>query len=85
MAKSPTSLRLPDDLERRLDRLAELTGRPRAFFIKKALGSELDRLEGVYLPEALRVQERERAAGLAATAKEVGASLGLVGNQLSLA
>ena len=54
----PTSVRLPADAEKRLNTLAEATGRPKAFYIKEAILSQLGRLEDVYLAE--RTLERIR-------------------------
>lgn len=43
-----TSVRLGNEYEQRLDRLAALTGRPKSFFIKKALEETLDDMEDIY-------------------------------------
>ena len=45
------SIRLPDDVESRLDNLAALTGRTKAFYVKAAIVEHLDELEDVYLAE----------------------------------
>ncbi|GAB6064772.1 TraY domain-containing protein [Deferrisoma palaeochoriense] len=45
------SLRLPDDLQARLNRLAEATARPKGFYVREALKRYLDDLEDVYLGE----------------------------------
>lgn len=47
-----TSLRLPDDLGRRLTALAERTGRSKTFYILEAIREHLDDLEDIYLAEA---------------------------------
>lgn len=44
----PTFVRLASDLEERLDRLARETGRSKAYYIKEAIGEEIDRLEYEY-------------------------------------
>ena len=48
---APFSLRLPDDVSQRLQRLADLTGRSKAFYMIEAIRKHLDDLEDVYLAE----------------------------------
>jgi RHH-type rel operon transcriptional repressor/antitoxin RelB len=76
------SLRLPKDINDRLDRLAEVTGRTKTFYMMQAIMSELKKQEEIYLPEAVR--EKEKAGDLVG-AEEVRKSLNLVGSQMSLA
>lgn len=45
------SLRLPDDLNRRLSDLAGKTGRSKTFYILEAIREHLDDLEDLYLAE----------------------------------
>ncbi|WP_281173738.1 type II toxin-antitoxin system RelB family antitoxin [Deferrisoma camini] len=45
------SLRLPEDLQARLNRLAEMTARPKGYYVREALKRYLDDLEDVYLAE----------------------------------
>ncbi len=45
------SLRLPDDLSRRLQQLADRTGRSKTFYMIEALQEHLDDLEDLYLAE----------------------------------
>lgn len=71
------SLRLPDDVVQRLDRLAKRTGRSKTFYMIEAICEHLDDLEDLYLAEqrllALRasrsrtytLEEVERDLGLA--------------------
>ncbi|MBM4274402.1 MAG: ribbon-helix-helix protein, CopG family [Deltaproteobacteria bacterium] len=54
----PVSIRLPEDLDRRLDFLARQTGRTKTFYIRKALVERIDDLEDYYL--AADVLERIR-------------------------
>ncbi len=54
----PVSIRLPDDLDRRLEFLARQTGRTKTFYILKALVEWIDDLEDYYL--AADVLERIR-------------------------
>ena len=54
----PISVRLPDNILKRLDFLARQTGRTRTFYILEALNAHLDNLETYYL--AADVLERIR-------------------------
>lgn len=45
------SLRLPEDVQTRLARLAELTGRSKTFYMIEAIREHLDDLEDLYLAE----------------------------------
>ena len=47
-----TSVRLPEDAEKRLTLLAKITGRSKAFYIREAILDKLDEMEDVYLAEA---------------------------------
>jgi RHH-type rel operon transcriptional repressor/antitoxin RelB len=44
----PTSIRLDHDLDTRLTNLASRTGRSKAFYIREAIASELNRIEYEY-------------------------------------
>jgi len=55
------TLRLPSDLETRLNTLAEATKRPKSFYVRAALERSLDEIEDIYLAEA--ALERFRASG----------------------
>jgi RHH-type transcriptional regulator, rel operon repressor / antitoxin RelB len=48
----PITVRLGEDVEKRLDALAKYTGRTKTFYIKQALEDKLDDLEDLYLVEA---------------------------------
>jgi RHH-type rel operon transcriptional repressor/antitoxin RelB len=52
----PLSIRLNDELEARLERLARLTGRSKSFYVKQAIEDQIEDLEDLYL--AQRVLER---------------------------
>lgn len=59
----PFSIRLSDDLDARLERLARLTGRSKSFYVKHAIEEQIEDLEDLYLARkvAKRVAEgRER-------------------------
>lgn len=45
------TLRLPKELEDRLDRLAKETGRTKTFYIKQAIEGKIDEIEDIYLSE----------------------------------
>lgn len=47
------SLRLPDDLKQRLDRLATLTGRGKSFYMVEAIREHLGDLEDYYEAHAI--------------------------------
>jgi RHH-type rel operon transcriptional repressor/antitoxin RelB len=42
------AVRIPDELESRLKRLAKLTGRPKSFYVRQALAAQLDEIEDTY-------------------------------------
>ncbi|MEG1913147.1 MAG: TraY domain-containing protein [Cloacibacillus sp.] len=46
-----TSLRLPDDLGKRLNALSQQTGRSKTFYILEAVREHLNDLEDVYIAE----------------------------------
>lgn len=71
-----TSVRLPDDVERRLDALAEKTGRTKAFYIREMILNHIDEIEDYYL--AADVVERIRKGKERFhSSKEVRSELGL--------
>jgi len=47
----PLSIRLPSDIETRLDALAAQTGRSKTFYVTQAIREHLDDLEDLYLAE----------------------------------
>jgi RHH-type rel operon transcriptional repressor/antitoxin RelB len=42
------AVRIPDEMETRLDNLAALTGRPKSFYVREALQAHLDEIEDTY-------------------------------------
>ena len=53
------AIRLPADVEERLERLAKATGRTKTWYARKAILEHLDDLEGLYLAEQrLKVPDR---------------------------
>ncbi|MBK9140913.1 MAG: ribbon-helix-helix protein, CopG family [Candidatus Melainabacteria bacterium] len=71
-----TSIRLPDDLEKRLDALARMTGRTKAFYIREMIAEKIDDMEDYYLA-AHRVEQIRQAKEKIASADEVREALGL--------
>lgn len=67
------AVRLPDELEARLQALAERTGRSRSFYVRQAVLEHLDDLEGYRLAverlaeklPTVPLEEVERRLGLA--------------------
>ena len=45
----PTSIRLPKDIERRLEAMAKKTGRSKAFYIREMILRQIDEMEDYYL------------------------------------
>ena len=45
------AIRLPDEIEKRLDALAKRTGRTKTFYARQAILEHLDDLEDVFLAE----------------------------------
>jgi RHH-type rel operon transcriptional repressor/antitoxin RelB len=72
----PTSVRLPEEIERRLDALARSTGRSKAFYIREAILEYLDDLEDIYLAEK-RLEDIRAGRSRTYTLEEVERDLGL--------
>jgi RHH-type rel operon transcriptional repressor/antitoxin RelB len=53
------SVRLPEDIEKRLEALAKATGRSKTYYVREALIQKLEDMEDIYLAEA--VLERIRS------------------------
>ena len=45
------AIRLPDNIEKRLDRLAKRTGRTKTYYAREAILQHLEELEDIYLAE----------------------------------
>lgn len=71
------TLRLPEDINQRLDTLALKTGRTKTFYAREALEQYLEDMEDVYLAQAALT--RQRKSGLKTIShEELGAKLGLL-------
>ena len=71
----PVSIRLPDDIDRRLEFLARQTGRTKTFYILKALVERIDDLEDYYLAADVleRIREgKENSYSSAEVRKDLG-------------
>lgn len=70
------SLRLPEDVSKRLARLAKRTGRTKTFYMLEAIREHLDDLEDLYLAEQRLIALRE-GRSRTWTQEEVMRDLGL--------
>ena len=50
--KQMLAIRLPEDIEKRLDRLAKRTGRTQTYYAREAVLAHIEDLEDTYLAEA---------------------------------
>jgi RHH-type transcriptional regulator, rel operon repressor / antitoxin RelB len=72
----PTTIRLPEEAERRLDALAASTHRPKSFYLRELILNNLDDLEDYY--RAVEVSARiKRGEEKVYTLEHVEAELGL--------
>jgi RHH-type rel operon transcriptional repressor/antitoxin RelB len=55
------AVRLPDEIENRLDRLAQTTGRSKSFYAREAIISHLDEIENRYLAAQRQIDSRQIA------------------------
>ncbi len=65
------SVRLPADMEKRLSRLSKRTGRPKAYYAKKAIGEFLEEQED-YLIAISRLEDNLPPIPLAEVVKRLG-------------
>lgn len=70
------SLRLPDDVSERLQRLVDLTGRSKTFYMVQAINDHIDDLEDLYLAEQ-RLIDLRAGRSRTYTLEEVERDLGL--------
>ena len=70
------AIRLPTDVEDRLDRLARATGRTKTFHAREAILEHLDDLEDLYLAEQ-RLIDNRAGRSRTCTLEEVERELGL--------
>jgi RHH-type rel operon transcriptional repressor/antitoxin RelB len=72
----PISVRLPGDVEARLQNLAALTGRTKTYYVTEAILEHLDDLEDLYLAEK-RLLDIRAGRSKTYTLEEVERDLGL--------
>ena len=70
------AIRLPAEIENRLDSLAQATGRTKTFYAREAILAYIDDLEDLYLAEQ-RMLEIKAGRSKLYTLEEVEISLGL--------
>ncbi len=70
------AIRLPEEIEIRLARLAEQTGRTKTFYAREAILRYLEDLEDVYLAEK-RLEDLRAGRSSTSSIDEVRARLGL--------
>ena len=70
------AIRLPADVEDRLDRLAKATGRTKTFYAREAIVEHLSELEDLYLAEQ-RLIDNQAGKSRTYTLEEVERELGL--------
>jgi RHH-type rel operon transcriptional repressor/antitoxin RelB len=69
------TVRLPEDVEARLNALSEHTGRPKSYYIREAIENYLEEMEDIYLAETTyrRVLEgKEKVSALEEVEKRLG-------------
>lgn len=66
------TIRLPEEIEKRLERIAKITGRTKTFYAREAILEHLEDLEDIYIAE-----QRLKKPGKFYTLKEVERQLGL--------
>jgi RHH-type rel operon transcriptional repressor/antitoxin RelB len=74
---SAISLRLPEELAARLDRLSKKTGRSKSFYMLEAIQERMEDLEDWYLAEERMIAHR-KGRSKSYTLDEVERRLGLV-------
>ena len=72
------ALRLPEDIEARLDALARKTGRTKSYYAREAIVEYIDDLEDLYLAQK-RYALIEKGKSKTLTLDEVEANLGVDG------
>ena len=73
MYRMALSVRLPEDVETRLEALARKTGRTKTFYIREAVFEHLEDLEDYYLA----LERMQNPEGKAVSLEDVIARLGL--------
>ena len=71
------TLRLPDDINHRLDTLAAATGRTKTYYAREALEQYIENMEDVYLAEAA-LERHRKANSQTISHQQLGAELGFL-------
>ena len=69
------AIRLPADIEKRLERLAKRTGRTKTYYAREAILEHLDDLEDIYLADqvyARYLKSQEKTISLEESMKRLG-------------
>lgn len=69
------TIRLPEEMENRLNTLADVTKRPKSFYVREALERSLADMEDVYLADAAYerfLSSKEKSVPLAEVMKQYG-------------
>ena len=74
--KPITGIRLPDDIQTRLDVLAKRTGRTKSFYVREAIDRYLEDMEDVYMADTV-LQRIRNGKEKVYTQDEVGKRLGV--------
>ena len=64
------NIRLPDEIDERLESLAERTGNSKTYYVKQAISVHLDDLEDIYIA-GLRLARPEKTYTLVAVEKQL--------------
>lgn len=70
------SVRLPDDIDKRLSHLAKVTNRPKSFYVREAIERSLEDIEDAYLAESA-YEDFLKSGEKAVTLEELEDGLGL--------
>ena len=65
------SIRLGDDIEKRLTDLAKITGRTKSYYVREAVIEKLEDLEDIYIAER-RLEKPSRIWTMEEVEKEIG-------------
>ncbi|OGO95491.1 MAG: anti-toxin [Coxiella sp. RIFCSPHIGHO2_12_FULL_44_14] len=70
------AVRLPDDVEKRLDRLSKKTGRTKTYYVREAVLEHLEELEDIYF-SLERLEKPEKRWSLEGLEKEADLDSGV--------
>lgn len=73
------TIRLSEDTEQRLNKLAKETHRPKSFYVREAIERSLNEIEDIYLAQT-RIESLRAGQSKTYTLEEVEKELGLADN-----